>query len=261
MQARKVSIGHGWLWIKQGLQLIFHSPLLAVVLAAIVGGIIFLFMKIPALGPLLGALLLPVMVAGYMKACRAMERHEEAEVAHLFAGFGKHAPRLIALGGALLVGVISTVATMSAIGGEAFMPFIEQMNKAQEAADPEMIAHAWMNADPNVMLALLTGLTLFLAISVCLQFAPMLVLFNDEKPLAAVKSSLMATLRNIWPYAVYSLILQMFVFAAGMLPLLLAIVLVLAISMTSLYAAYQDLFGPQPAATHEDAAAGGQPQP
>lgn len=240
MQARKVGIDHGWLWIKQGLNLVFRSPLLSVVLAAIVGGAIFLAMKVPLFGPMLGTLLLPMLVAGYMKACRAIERHEEAEIAHLFAGFGKHAPRLVALGGVLLLGIISIVAVIVAVGGDAFMSFIEG---AQEITDPAVMQQALQNAAPSVLSALLIGLLLFVLLSVCVQFAPMLVLFDDQKPLTAIKLSVIGTLRNVLPYTVYSLILQLVIFAIGMFPLFIAIVLLLTISMTSLYAAYRDLFG------------------
>ncbi len=246
MQARKVGIEHGWLWIKRGLNLIFRSPLLSVVLAAIVGGVIFLAMKVPLFGPMLGMLLLPMLVAGYMKACRAIERHEEAEIAHLFAGFGKHAPRLVALGGFLLVGIISIVAAIVAFGGNTFMTFLE---RAQEINDPAVMQQALQDADPSVLSALLIGLLLLVVLSVCVQFAPMLVLFDDQKPLAAIKASIMGTLRNVLPYTVYSLILQLVIFAIGMFPLFIAIVLVLTISMTSLYAAYRDLFGEQQADT------------
>jgi hypothetical protein len=239
MQARKLGISHGWLWIKHGLDLIFRNPVLSVVLSAIVATGIFLATKIPFLGPLLALLLLPVLVAGYMRACQAMELHEEAELVHLIAGFKLHTSRLIALGGILLVGVLSITAATVAIGGDTLVSFLE---KAQEINDPEIMWAEMQAAGESAALAMLVGMLLLLALSVCLQFAPMLVLFDGENPLVALRSSLMATLRNALPYTVYGLILYLIVLAISMLPFFIALVLLFTISMTSLYAAYRDIF-------------------
>ncbi len=244
MEARKVGIGHGWLWIKQGFSLILRNPILSVVLAGIMAAILFLILKIPGVGPLLMPLLFPALMAGYMKACRAMDMNEEADIAHLAAGFGKHAPRLLALGGVLLAGVFLVPVLMTAIGGDAFLTFME---KAQEINDPAAMNEALQAVDPAVFNALLAGLVLYFLLSVCLQFSPMLVLFDDEKPLAAIKSSLVGTWRNALPYTIYSLLLFPILYVISLLHVVIFLVLLLTLSMTTLYSAYRDIYSRQQA--------------
>lgn len=245
MQARRVGFRHGWLWIRQAFGMIARNPVLSIVFAALAGLAIFLLMMVPLLGPLLGVLLLPTMIAGYMRACQAMERHEEPALAHLLTGFRIHTPRLIALGGFLLVGVLATVAAMVSIGGD---PLLEFLKKAQEITDETAMRAALEAAGETVTTAFLAGSGLFLLLSICLQFAPMRVLFDDEPPLAAIKSSLLATLRNVLPYIAYSLMLYLIVMLISVLPLPIALALNVTISMTSLYAAYRDIFYAAPQA-------------
>ncbi len=242
MRGRKVDWTHGWLWIRQGLNLMRHNPLLSILFAVTVGAAIFLLMMLPGLGPLMALLLLPTMIAGYMRACQAMERHEQVALAHLMVGFKVHSSRLIALGGILLSGVLTTVAVIAVVGGDAVLEF---WKKTQEITDPSMTQALIEGADTRVPLAFLVGTLLFLLLYVCLQFAPMRVLFDNETPLVAMKSSLLATLRNALPYTVYSLILYAFAAALGLLPVAIALVLNLTLTMTSLYAAYRDIFSEQ----------------
>lgn len=42
---------------------------------------------VPVVGEPLASLLLPVVLAGLMVGCRALEQGEELELAHLFSGF------------------------------------------------------------------------------------------------------------------------------------------------------------------------------
>ena len=64
---------------------------------------------IPVLGPLLFTLLSPVLFAGLMIGCRALENGEPLEVAHLFAGFKQQAAPLVTVGGVYLVGTVIVV--------------------------------------------------------------------------------------------------------------------------------------------------------
>ena len=239
MEIRKVPAAHGWLWIKNGFFLILRNPILTFVLAGIVALVFFLLFLIPFFGPFLGILLAPALVAGYMCALQASERHEEMEIAHLFAGFGKFAPHLITLGGILLIGVITSSAVMSAIGGEALPAFLETV---QSTTDPNLIIEALLSADPAVTHAMLVGILLLLLLSVCLQFTPMLVIFDGVKPLAAIKANTLGVFRNISSYAIYGLLLQVITFLVSGLPFFLSMLLLLPIGMASLYAAYRDIY-------------------
>ncbi len=244
MQARKVTVAHGWLWIRQGVNLILHNPVLTLLYGAILGMGLFLVTAIPLFGPMLGVMLLPTLVGGYMRACMAMEQHEPVGIAHLAAGFRTHTSRMVALGGILLAAVLGATAVTVAIGGD---PLVEFLKQAQEIQDPNVMWEKIQSADESIRLAFVAGATLLLLASLCMQFAPMLVLFHAETPFAALKSSLQAILRNIWPYTVYSLIVYLVVMALSLLPAFITFILVPPFALTSLYAAYRDLFAAEQA--------------
>lgn len=84
MEIRRLNAARGWIWIKQGYQLIMLNPLMSIVLALIGALAMFAALSVPQLGPLVFVMLLPVVMAGYMRICRALEHEEEIELTHLF---------------------------------------------------------------------------------------------------------------------------------------------------------------------------------
>ena len=75
-----------------------------------------------------------------------------------------------------------------------------------------------------------------------LQYAPMLVFFNEMKPVAAMRASLAGSLRNIIPYTVYNVILQVIAVLLGMLPYNIGLIMLLPLGLTSLYVSYRNIF-------------------
>ncbi len=246
MEARKVKIGNGWLWIKQGLTLMLHNPLLTVLLSVIVVSFVNLATRIGSLAPIVALLLMPAIVAGYMRACQAMQLHEKSVLAHLLAGFKTHTVRLLALGGMLLGGIIFSSMVAAAMGGEALVTFLQQ---AQEISDPAIMAEALQNAGPGVAMALLMAMLLMLLLQISLlQFAPMLVLLKGATTLDAIKAGLQGVLRNILPYMVYNVILFVVIAVLGKLPQFIGLVLAFTVLMTSQYSAYRDIYAEQQSA-------------
>ncbi len=239
MEARKVNASHGWLWIKQGLTLVLHNPLLTILLAAIVEAFMYLAARVSLMAPVVAMLLLPAIVAGYMRSCRAMQQHEKVVLGHLLAGFKLHTARLLALGGMLLGGIIFSAMVTAALGGEALLSFLD---KAQTITDPALLWGELQNAGEGVAIAFLFGLLFLLLLQVFLQFAPMLVLLRGATTLEALKAGAQGTLRNILPYTVYNIVLFLIIAVLGVLPQFIASVLAFTVLMTSLYSAYQDIF-------------------
>ncbi|MGA8146106.1 MAG: BPSS1780 family membrane protein [Gallionellaceae bacterium] len=234
MEAVKVPAIHGWLWIKQGYGLFKKNPLLWMVLTAI--GVIGLFAvaSIPVIGDPLSTLLFPVVLAGFMHACRALDQNEELELSHLFAGFRQNTQHLITLGGINLVGQLLILGLMMLTGGAAMVSIIMSN---EPVTDPAVLMQAMTGAGP----ALLIGLVLFCILVMAMQFAPMLVIFDNMKPIAALKASLRGFLRNLLPLTVYGLLLLPFAIVAS-LPVMLGWLFLLPVIITSLYAIYSDLF-------------------
>lgn len=234
MEARKVAAGNGWLWIKQGYWLFKKSPVLWVVLTAIgVTGILAIAM-IPVVGDPLATLLFPVLLAGYMLGCRALEDNEELELAHLFAGFQQSTQQLVTLGGLNLVCQLLIFGIMMSTGGSELVGILMS---GKQVDDPEVL----MQAINSAGISLLLGITLFFILLMAMQFAPMLVVFDKVPPVAAMKVSLRAFFINVIPMTVYGLMLLPFAFLAT-LPMMLGWLILMPVLITSMYAAYRDLF-------------------
>ena len=239
MEIRKLNAARGWIWVKQGYQLIMRNPLLSVTLALIGALALFAIMHIPLFGPLLALLFMPVLIAGYMRACRALEENEEVELAHLFAGFEKHARPLIALGGYMMLGLLIASMVMIMIGGA---PFAKLLESFQASNDPQMLFAALGSAGSGVAFTLLVGFSLVFLLMLAVQYAPMLVFFSDVPPLAALRASLAGSMRNIIAYSVYSLIMQVVALVLGVLPYGIGMVVLLPLGFTSLYVSYRNIF-------------------
>lgn len=239
MEAVKRPAVNGWEWIKLGFTLFRKAPLLWMILTSI--GVVGLFAisLIPVIGDPLSTLLFPVLIAGFMYGCRAVEQKEELELAHLFAGFGQHTQHLVTLGGINLVGQLLILGVMMLTGGRALVGLF---TSSDPVTDPAVVMHALQGGVFSLML----GVTLYFMLAMAMQFAPMLVIFNGAKPIPAMRASLRAFLSNWLPFTVYGLLIVPVAFIAT-LPMALGWLFLLPIMFTSMYVAYNDMF-PPPAA-------------
>jgi hypothetical protein len=234
MEARKAPAAHGWLWIKQAFELFRKSPLIWMVLTAI--GVVGMaaISYIPLIGGPLSTILMPLLMAGFMLGARDLDRGEELELAHLFAGLQHNAQELVALGGINLVGQLLSLGAMLLVGGGSLVRLVMS---GQEVNDPTVLAQALAGAG----LALLVGATLFTLLLMAMQFAPMLVIFEHMKPLTAMKTSLRAFLRNWLPLTIYGFLLLPFAVIASV-PMMLGWLVLMPIIIASMYVVYIDLF-------------------
>jgi hypothetical protein len=237
MKPQRVPAARGWQWIKQGYALFIKAPLIWVVLLLICLLLMAGLSAIPVVGEPLASLLLPVMLIGLMSGARALEQNEELELAHLFCGFQKHTSQLVTLGGMALVGQYLIFGTMIAVGGSALVGI---MMSDQPGANQEAIVQAISGAGISV----LVGLALFSMLMMAMQFAPMLVYFNNATPFAALKLSLRAFMENIGAMMVYSTLFMLLAILAT-IPKFLGWVVLFPVVFTSLYASYCDIF-PEP---------------
>lgn len=194
---------------------------------------------VPVLGPLLAVLLIPVVMAGYMRVCRALEEDEAVELKHLFEGFRKHTAHLAALGGFLMLGMLLSSMAMVMVGGDALRALLENVNSA---SDPQMLMNAMMTGGSGVAFSLMVGFFLVCVLMLAFQYAPMLVFFNDLKPVDAVRASLFGSLRNLIPYIVYNVILQVIAAVLSILPFNIGLIVLLPLGLTSLYVSYRNIF-------------------
>ena len=234
MEPQRLQAIQGWQWIKQGYALFMKAPLLWIVVLLICFIAAAGLSAVPVVGEPLASLLLPAVLVGLMVGCRALERGEELELAHLFSGFQQRTAQLVTLGGIALVGQLLIFGAMMMVGGATLVGIL---TSGQPVEDPEMIKQAITGAG----LAILLGITLFSVLLMAMQFAPMLVYFNNVAPVDAMKLSLRAFLVNIGPMLVYGATF-MFLAILATIPMMLGWLVLMPVVFTSLYICYCDIF-------------------
>lgn len=202
----KIAPIQGMEWFKEGWRLFVRAPGIWIMMSAAVLIGILLLSQIPVVGPLLAALLMPSIIAGYLSGCEALQQGKQLQPAHLFAGFREHMPALVILGGANL-GV-------------------------------QILLQAAMQSKQVEMIAL--GLTIGLLMALAMHFAPALILFNRIGVLSALQISLFACLRNILPLLMYVFLMVGPTLLA--MVLVVGIVVWLPMVMAGSYAAYRNIF-------------------
>jgi len=236
MEIKKLNAASGWQWIKQGYALFMKAPLLWVALIVICFFAGALLSAIPVAGDILSSLLMPAVVAGLMTGCRAVEKDEELEIAHLFNGFKQHTSQLVMLGGISLVTQLLILGAMMSVGGATLVGILIS---GQQPEDPMVVMQAFAGAG----FAILLGLVLFSILIMAMQFAPMLVYFHNMAPVEALRLSLRGFMANVGPMLVYGLVLILLAVLAS-IPVFLGWLVLLPVIFTSLYASYSDIFPP-----------------
>jgi hypothetical protein len=239
MEIRKLNATRGLIWVKHGYQLIMLNPLMAVTFALIGALAMFTLLRLPILGPLLSILAMPLVVAGYMRVCRALEEEETVELNHIFAGFRKRTAQLVSVGSFLLLGLLFSSMLMVFLGGE---PLRAVFDNITPDTDPHVLLQTMMSAGSGVTFSLLVGFTLMCILMLAFQYAPMLVYFNELPPLIAMRASLSGSVRNLVPYTIYNIVMQIIALLLSVLPFNMGLILLLALGLSSLYVSYRNIF-------------------
>src|SRR5688572_20580818 len=121
-EMRVVGAGRGWQWLVDGYALFRRSPANWMALTLIFGLLWLSSLFIPLVGPLLFNLFSPLLFAGLMIGCRALEEGKPLEVSTLFAAFKQHSGPLVTVGGVYLVGTIVVLGIVLIIAGGSLLP-------------------------------------------------------------------------------------------------------------------------------------------
>ena len=93
----------------------------------------------------------------------------------------------------------------------------------------------------SVALAMLAGIIVSVPVYMALWFAAPLVLFDGMAPGAALKASFSACLKNVIAFTLYAIVLAV-LFVAGSIPFGLGLIVVLPVTLISVYTAYREIF-------------------
>jgi uncharacterized membrane protein len=189
---------------------------------------------VPLVGSIATMLFSPVIAAGIMLGCRALEEGGELEMAHLFAGFKEKTGPLVAVGALYMAGwvalfiVVFVVALLAGVGVGALF-----------AAGAGKGAGAGVAA--GALLAVLLVLALSIPLMMAVWFAAPLVVFHDLSPIDAMKASFAGCLRNMLPFLVYGLVGIVLAVPATLL-LMLGWLVLGPVVAASIYASYRDIY-------------------
>jgi uncharacterized membrane protein len=232
-EGRGVAAGNGWRWIADAWAFTgqqrgtFIGVFLLFALLAIVLGII------PVLGTFASALIMPVIGGGFVLGCDAVRRGEPLEVGHLFAGFQRHAAKLVTLG-ALYLGA---ALVMLLIVGLIFGAGVGMTLLGVSEPSPEEMGSIVM----TMLLAALVIMALSIPLYMAMWFAGPLIVLADSDVLPALRTSFYACLKNILPFLVWSIAVMVLAVLAS-IPLLLGWLLFGPVMMASIYISYRDIF-------------------
>lgn len=260
MEPQRLKAGQGWEWIKQAWGLFLKSPLmwlgifgaLALFSYYAPGIAVFRFAipgKIVSTFVLLSPALLPIFLVGLFYGCDSLEAGGKLRVSHLFKGFKRNSGELITLGGIIVISfILSSLISIKMFGNYPSDPYIRPLFSFLSASGASTI-------NGNYLLATLITV-LLLPISMALVFAPFLIAFHNCSIPKALALSLFGFLKNIVAFLIFSLAIFSIFFiislialvpfgkmgSVGHVPFFLAQILFKILLLTSLYAAYHDIF-------------------
>jgi uncharacterized membrane protein len=220
----------GWNWIVEGWRLFARQPLTWVLLTLVFGLVMFAMAIVPILGALGLLVLFPVFAAGFLLACRDLERGAAIRIGHLFAGFQHQPGRLAALGA---LGLAAFVVLGLAVAAMFWSTFAGLGRIGGDSA-------AMMAAMGQLVLAGLVVLALSVPIYMAFWFAPALVALNDFAPGDALKASFRACLRNVLPFLLYGAVMFVLSVLAGLI--YIGWIVLGPVLAASVYAAYRGIF-------------------
>jgi hypothetical protein len=229
---RTVDAGRGWEWIAEGFALFKKQPGTWILILIVLIACTVMIGLVPIIGSLANILLMQVFVGGVMLGCRALDNDESFDVGCVFAGFKQNTGDLVVLGVLALVGwIIAFIPAILIVGGGAFMAMMR---------GGDAMAHVGA-LGLTFLLAMLVALALALPVYMAMWFAPSLVVFNNLKPIDAMKASFFACLKNIVPFLLYGIILTVLCVVAA-IPLGLGFLVLGPVAIASIYAGYRDIF-------------------
>jgi uncharacterized membrane protein len=229
---RRVPARAGLEWVTGAFRLFFKSPLMLAAATAIFLGALLILQFIPYAGAGLTEIITPMMVAGFMRAFRAIDEGTDPELPHFAAGFRSRALPL-AMVGAIYLAILIAIVWLMKLTGIDYEALLQAM---QQGAQTEQLAAELQGKG----LLLLLGLALVIPAVAATWYAPALVLFGNAKPLQAMLLSLKACVKN-WLALLVNGFALIPVFLLGAIPIL-GMLVVVPVMLGTAYLGYQSMF-------------------
>ncbi len=234
LPGRSAPAGEGWTWVAVGWKLFTRAPLMWIVSILLVVLVAVVVNLVPLLGSIAFQLLNGVIGAGFVVACRALERGGDFELEHLLAGFKTRFGNLLVVGLLTMLGWILIFVVFAGFVGFSIVA-------AAMTGNTRDIASAIIASSASILLGVLVVLALSVPLLAAYWFAPALVIMHGLAPTAAMKESFSACFRNLLSFLVYGIVMTLFAILA-MIPFGLGLLVWIPVAIASTYAAYRAIF-------------------
>lgn len=231
--SRSVPAGNAFEWLRTGWALFTGAPGVWIAIAIIMMILLLVVPMVPLIGWIASPVLTPIIAAGALHACRRASAGETAQVGDLFWGFSQRTGPLAMLGLIYTIGWIAIViVAFFVVGGGVLGGLV--LGKSSAAAGTGAALGGTLLA---LLFIVLTSLPLIMGMC----YAPPLVAFHEMAPVAAMKASIGACLKNIGALTVLGVVLFIAAFIAA-LPIGLGMLIFLPVATGAFYASYRDVF-------------------
>lgn len=229
-KSREVDVGACFDWLAQGWVMFIAHPGVWLGCSVLVLVILMGVSIVPIFGQIAAHLLVPLFGAGMLQICRSIADEREPQIGELFAGFRQHAGQLVLVGVFFAIGMFGV-----------FMLAVLLISGGLIGGAVTGRVGGFGVAFGSVALAALLVLILTVPVIMATWFAPALVYFHGMRPLAAMKASFSAGVRNWLAMVIFGIFLMVAGFFA-MLPVGLGLLLLLPVFSAAVYASYRDIF-------------------
>lgn len=233
MEYKKLDMGQGMAWYGCGWNF-FKQGASVWVLTAIVFLVIgFACSLIPAIGPMVFMLLVPLLISGFYFGADDIRQGRSVQMGTLFQAFFDDEARtpLLILGGLFLGLMIAFALIVMLMVGPGMM----SMGPASDDIAPRHLLPRGLGMGFVVMMLVQV------LIAMCMFFAVPLTAFDKVAPVEAIKTSFQATVRNILPFLLFIIVYIVLAFIAS-IPFFLGFIVLLPIAFCSIYCAYRGVF-------------------
>ena len=231
----------GVAWWSEAWRLFTAAPVEWIVIMVLMCAITIGVALVPVLGQFASMLLSSIFFGGVMTGCRSLQRGGKLQIGDLFACFSNDRLMplfivgLIYLAGWFIIWVVTAVLIVAVIGAGSIGALL--------TGDPVQAGVGMLAAfSLGALVIALVTLLLTVPLLMAFWFAPALVALRGDEPVAAMKTSFNACLRNFVPFLVYGL-LGLLLAIAATIPFGLGWFVLLPVCAASVYTSYRDIFG------------------
>lgn len=230
-------VGRGMAWITEAFNLFMRAPgpWLLVGIIFIVG--FMALAMIPFIGQLLVNVAWPLFIAGIAVAAHTVDAGGEFRSEDITSPFSVKAEKLLILGAIYMgisLGILLVIVILAfLLAGVTIGASIFAGNMGELATSMGMLL--------VISTLVLLTLALYIPLMMAMWFAPLLVHLHGMEPMAAMKLSFSACLRNFLPFLIYGVVGLIATILAA-IPFFLGFLVLLPVMFLTVYTSYKDCF-------------------